>query len=386
MKWGRLNLFGSMPCALAIHGKTLYVCNGGDNALCEIDLTTGRVRGFRPAGYYPVQVALDGGGHDRLRAEHQGQRLCAPHREGTGRATRTTFREPSPSSTSTADLKQATAAVAANNHWNRDSAALRPNLAVYNGAIKHVLYIIKENRTYDEVFGDMKAGQRRSRSSATLGETITPNHHALARQFTLFDNGYVSGTNSADGHAWCTQALANDYLEHFYTGYRTYPDDGDCAMALSHAGGIWDAALKKGKTLRIYGEFCDDELATFTPKPKNWLEVWEDRINGPHKIKIGIDTRVAQHPQVHAPAIRLLAPAAERSGAGRPVHRRVPADQPGRYGPEPDGHEPALRPYGRPQSRLSQAAVHGRRQRSGAGPHRGGGLATARSGKTPASS
>ena len=75
-----------------------------------------------------------------------------------------------------------------------------------------------------------------------------PNHRKLAREFTLFDNGYVSGTNSADGHAWSTQCLANDYLEHFYVGYsRTYPDDGDDAMAISNGGALWDAALEKGK-------------------------------------------------------------------------------------------------------------------------------------------
>ena len=64
-----------------------------------------------------------------------------------------------------------------------------------------------------------------------------PNHRKIVREFTLFDNGYVSGTNSADGHAWATQCLANDYLEHFYVGYsRTYPDDGDDTMAISNGG------------------------------------------------------------------------------------------------------------------------------------------------------
>ena len=305
MKWERQNLFGSMPCALAVHENTLYACNGGDNALAEIDLTTGQVRGFRPAGYYPVAVALDTDGktayvlntkgNGSVRRTVKGQAGNAHDYQGTVSVLNLQ-----------ADLKQATAKVAANNHWNPDPAALRPTLAVYNGAIKHVLYIIKENRTYDEVFGDMTDAQGKTMGNGDpklcdMGK-LTPNHHALARQFTLFDNGYVSGTNSADGHAWSTQALANDYLEHFYTGYRTYPDDGDCAMGISGAGGIWDAALKKGKTLRIYGEFADDALATFVPQPQTWLDVWKDRFNSPHKIKIGIDTRVSHirkymHPQ-----------------------------------------------------------------------------------------
>ena len=91
---------------------------------------------------------------------------------------------------------------------------------------------------------------------------MTPNEHALARQFTLFDNAYVSGTNSADGHAWCDQSIANDYLEHFYTGYRTYPDDGDCAMSISSGGDLWDAAAKKrlrqSRALPDFGRLCEE--------------------------------------------------------------------------------------------------------------------------------
>ena len=102
-----------------------------------------------------------------------------------------------------------------------------------------------------------------------------PNHRKIAREFTLFDNGYVSGTNSADGHQWSTQALANEYLEHFYVGYsphlsRRWRD----AMAISTGGCIWDAALEKRKTMRVYGEFCDDDEAQIDPRaPKDWFEV-----------------------------------------------------------------------------------------------------------------
>ena len=126
-----------------------------------------------------------------------------------------------------------------------------------------------------------------------LGERLTPNQHALARQFTLFDNAYVSGTNSADGHQWCTQALANDYLEHFYTGYRTYPFDGTDGMAISSGGCLWDAALKKGRSFRDYGEFCDAKLATFTPTVKTWLDVWKDRVSGKNLIETHSGTRIA---------------------------------------------------------------------------------------------
>jgi DNA-binding beta-propeller fold protein YncE len=298
IQWGRQNIFGSMPCALAIHDQTLYACDGGDNALCEIGLPDGRVRGFRPAGYYPTGVALSA----------DGRTAFVVNTKGNGSVRRTVkglagnahdFQGTVSVLDLTADLARATEKVVANNGWNRSREALRPKLAVYSGAIRHVLYIIKENRTYDEVFGDMPEGNGDPKLCG-LGAKIMPNHQALARQFTLFDNAYVAGTNSADGHAWSDQALANDYLEHFYTGYRTYPDDGDCAMSISSGGSLWDAAKKKGKTLRVYGEFCDDDLARFTPQPKNWLEVWQDRVHKTHRIQTHVETRVASlRPYIH---------------------------------------------------------------------------------------
>jgi DNA-binding beta-propeller fold protein YncE len=304
LRWGRLNLFGSMPCALALHGRTLLLCNGGDNSVCELDLTRGTVRGFRPAGYFPTGIAIT----------PDGKTAYVVNTKGNGSVRRTVKGLPGNAHDFqgtvsvldlTADLAKATARVAADNGWNRDRGELRPHLAVYNGAIKHVLYIIKENRTYDEVLGDLKDAHGNPVGNgdpklSDLGENITPNAHALALQFTLFDNAYVSGTNSADGHAWCTQALANDYLEHFYTGYRTYPDDGDCAMSLAASGCLWDAAAKAGKSIRNYGEYADDDLALFVPQPKDWLEVWKDRVSGAHHIEKRVATRVASlRPYLH---------------------------------------------------------------------------------------
>ena len=292
LKWGKMNLLGSMPVALALNEKenTLYACNGGDNALCEIDLTLGYVKGFRPAGYYPVSIALspelkiayvlNTKGNGSVRKSVKGMPGNSHDFQGSVSVLNLTD-----------DLEKATAEVALNNGWNRDRTELRPNLGVYNGKIKHVLYIIKENRTYDQVFGDMPQGNGDPKL-CDLGLKVTPNQHAIADQFTLFDNAYVSGTNSADGHNWSTQAEANDYLEHFYTGYRTYPDDGDCAMTLTPTGCLWDAALKKGRTFRDYGEFCDDELAVFTPTVTSWMEVWKDRQSGKHKIRTQVNTRL----------------------------------------------------------------------------------------------
>ena len=292
IKWRGMNVFGSMPCALAVRDQIAYVCNGGDNAVCEIDLSRGRVRGFRPAGYYPLAISLD----------RSGQKAYVLNTKGNGSVRRTNRSRPGNAYDFqgtvsvvdlAADLRLTTQRVADNNGWNRDRGALHPPLAVYHsGVIRHVLYIIRENRTYDEVLGDMPQGNGNPRL-CYLGERLTPNAHALARQFTLFDNAYVSGTNSADGHQWCTQALANDYMEHFFTGYRTYPFDGSDGMAISSAGCIWDAALKRKRTFRDYGEFCDAKLATFTPPVKTWLDVWKDRASGKNLIEPHSGTRIA---------------------------------------------------------------------------------------------
>ncbi|MDX1933198.1 MAG: alkaline phosphatase family protein [Capsulimonadales bacterium] len=292
VRGGGAPLFGAMPNALALSpdGRTLYVCNGGDNAVAEVDLPSGTLKGFRPTGYFPCAITLSRDGRTAYVLNSKGNGSVENTRNGNpgsphdfqGTITTLGLRR---------DLKAETRIVARNNRWDRGTD--RPKHPVYNGAVKHVLYIIKENQTYDSVFGQMKEGNG-DPSLCVIGETGMPNHWALARTFTLFDNGYVSGTNSADGHAWSTQSLANDYMEHFYVSYRTYPDDGDCAMSLSAGGALWDAAARKGKKIRVYGEYCDDRLAKYAPyRPKDWFEAWEDRKNGGQKFTYTADTTVA---------------------------------------------------------------------------------------------
>ncbi len=279
LHWHGMKVIGAMPDALAINHTTLYVADGGDNALCEIDLRTNQIKGFRPAGYFPIEVAVDDGKALVLNSKGNG----STYRTGRGGASGNAHDFEGTVSVLDlhSDLASDTSVVAKNNAWGAPND--KPQLAVYNGAIQHVLYIIKENRTYDEVFGDMPEGNGDAKL-CDIGEKLAPNQHALARHFTLFDNGYVSGTNSADGHQWSTQAVCAEYLEHFYVGYsRTYPDDGRDAMTISTGGCIWDAALKKHKTVRDYGEFCNYDKAEFKPRaPKDWFEAYEDYKNGTH--------------------------------------------------------------------------------------------------------
>jgi phospholipase C len=128
--------------------------------------------------------------------------------------------------------------------------------------IKHVFYIIKENRTYDQVLGDIPQGNGDT-SLVFFGEKVTPNQHAIAREFVLFDNFYVDGEVSADGHNWSTGAYATDYLEKTWpTAYGgrggEYDAEGNREVANNKNGFIWDFCKKYGVTYRTYGEFADN--------------------------------------------------------------------------------------------------------------------------------
>ncbi len=127
-------------------------------------------------------------------------------------------------------------------------------------SITHCVYIIKENRTYDQVFGDLPEGNGEP-SLCLFPKDITPNHHALAREFVLLDNFYVDGEVSADGHEWSMGAYATDYVEKtwplMYRGNRRvpYPSEGALEIARPAGGYLWDRAAEKGVSYRSYGEF-----------------------------------------------------------------------------------------------------------------------------------
>src|SRR6185295_9033870 len=161
-----------------------------------------------------------------------------------------------------------TTAVAENNHVPIRGAAAAipastpkpPAIAIPRRAgepslIEHVVYVIKENRTYDQVFGDMKKGNG-DPSLVMFGDDITPNQHRLADQFVLLDNFYASGGNSGDGHQWITQANETDYA--MWPGWagRSYPFDGTDPVAYSSGGFLWDYALRAKKTVQVFGEFA----------------------------------------------------------------------------------------------------------------------------------
>lgn len=118
---------------------------------------------------------------------------------------------------------------------------------------KHVIYVIKENRTFDQVFGDYK----KTRSAARLcvfPREVTPNHHALADRFGILDNYYCNGVNSADGHSWATEGNVTPYLERAFGGFSRSYTFGDDPITYSSSGFVWDHVLAAGLSFRNYGE------------------------------------------------------------------------------------------------------------------------------------
>jgi hypothetical protein len=142
--------------------------------------------------------------------------------------------------------------------------------------ITHVIYVVKENRNYDQVFGDMPEGHG-DPTLCLFPERVTPNHHALARQFVLLDNFYVESEVSADGHEWSMGAYATDFVErHWPLSYGhnkrkkfTYPSEGNFEIARPAGGYIWDRAIAAGVSFRSYGEWVDNGPTPDAPgKPK----------------------------------------------------------------------------------------------------------------------
>jgi len=135
---------------------------------------------------------------------------------------------------------------------------------------KHVVYIIKENKTYDQVFGDLPGGRGDS-SLCVFGNRTTPNMHAVAKQYGWMDNYYASGKSSAEGHQWSNAAIVSDYVQkNVRAWFRSYPHRQTDAMVYNKTGYIWNQAMDHGKKVRIYGEACTTEY----DRKLKWIDLY----------------------------------------------------------------------------------------------------------------
>ena len=269
---------GLTPTALALSpdGLTLYATLGGANAVALFRLggTTGvsaTLRGLIPTGWYPSSVDVS----------RDGSTLAVGTLFGVGAGTgktaglegRYVFAERGSvhviAQPSDAELAAYTTSVAENNRFHlaggpaAPSLAPRPQLVARAvperpgeaSLIQHVVYIIKENRTYDQVLGDIGKGASDPRLTM-YGRDVTPNTHALSEQFVLLDHFFASGGNSADGHNWLTQANETAYpMWPLYFG-RSYPSEGNDPLAYSSGGFLWESAQAKGKRVVSFGEYA----------------------------------------------------------------------------------------------------------------------------------
>ncbi len=305
------DLFGAQPNALAFDksGQKLFVCHGTQNAVAVFAFNPGKSRmlGLIPVGWFPGAIA-----HDARRSA-----LYVANIKGVASTAKLSPAEPGGYNThqyrgslslvkapSASELAAHTRAALANLRYPLLQAAARPprpgqpprpvpERAGEPSVFQHVVYIIKENRTYDQVLGDMKEGNG-DPSLCIFGERVTPNQHQLAREFLLLDNTYCSGILSADGHQWADTALATDYMERSFAGFpRSYPDgmeDADVdALAYSPAGFIWDNAIAHGRTLRDYGEFAITQTRWKDPSKKGapkFLDYYRDFAGQTGEIEI----------------------------------------------------------------------------------------------------
>ncbi len=283
--------FGSAPNALALgkDGKTLFVANGGNNAVAVVALGAQRKpEGFIPTAWYPGALVTDGKFLYVANVKGLGSRNPRADKKGWNSHMHlgTVGKVEIPAAQT---LKEYTRVVNADARvpqmlraWEKSRSRRKPVPVPKRmgepSVFEHVVYIIKENRTYDQVFGDLPQGKG-DPELCVFGREVTPNHHALAEKFVLLDNYYCNGVLSADGHAWATEGYATDYLEKSFGGFtRSYPFAGDDPISYAATGFIWDNVLLHGLSFRNYGEMS---YTAPVPADASWQAIYENyRTNG----------------------------------------------------------------------------------------------------------
>jgi YVTN family beta-propeller protein len=290
---------GSTPNGLAINpqGTTLYVANGLDNAICVVDLSSRQIKGYIPTQAYPSGIVLNNNELYVTNLEAVGARIANPVDQGgqgknSSQGTVKAFNShkqlasvsfiPVPSEAELAVYTEKVRKQSLEFRLALTEQTPRPNVAPRPvperigepSVFKHVLYIIKENRTYDQVLGDMPQGNGMP-SLCIFGDSITPNQHRLAKDYLLMDNYHVSGKSSAEGHHWASAAMVTDYTEKSVRAwFRSYPHVLYDAMVYDKKGLVWNNALDHGKTVSIYGEAC---TCAFDKKQYDWKKLYQAR-------------------------------------------------------------------------------------------------------------
>ena len=346
--------------ALSANEKTLYIANADNNCLAVFDVAVpgkSKSKGFIPVGWYPTNVKVIGkkvfvtngkgfqsfanpngpnptGKRQHVDYQHQDKEKSdrIEYIGGLMKGTMSIIDEP----TETA-LAKYSKMVYENTPYTKEKELKAmgeegnpiPMKVGSPSPIKYVFYIIKENRTYDQVLGDIPEGNGDT-SLVLFGEKITPNQHNLAKDFVLLDNFYVDAEVSSDGHNWSMAANAVDYLEKTWpTGYGdrggNYDAEGNRAIANPPKGFIWDYCKRAGISYRTYGEFADDYKANikvlenhFCPFYTSWDQTVRDTTRA-NQWKKDFDSLVAANALPQLNTLRIINDHTEGLSIGRPT-------------------------------------------------------------------
>lgn len=347
--------------ALSADEKTLYAANADNNCLAVFDMDEpgfSHNKGFIPVGWYPTNIKVIGkkvfvtngkgfsskpnvkGPNPSKKNDEVSyqQAIYDAHRSridyigGLFKGTMSIFNEPDPNKL--AAWSQVTYNSTPYNKDKANTASGEPGNPIpmkmgEKSPIKYVFYVIKENRTYDQVLADMPGGNGDT-SLLLFGKHITPNQHKLAGEFVLLDNFYVDGEVSADGHNWSLGAYATDFLEkNWPTSYGgrggSYNAEGTRAIANNKGGFIWDHCKKAGVTYRTYGEFADGYKANipvlenhFCPYYTSWDEKVKDTTRF-YQWKREFDSLLAKNAVPQFNSLRMINDHTEGLRKGRPT-------------------------------------------------------------------
>jgi len=346
--------------ALSSNEKQLYIANADNNCLAVFDVSKpgfSKSMGFIPTGWYPTCVRVinkkiyvsNGKGFSSMANPHgpnpaskkqtvelhKGIESNVPLQYIAGLFKGTLSIIDAPSIPLLSVYSQA---VYHNTPYSKakeltvsgeDAGNPVPNKVGAPSPIKYVFYIIKENRTYDQVLGDIKEANGDT-SLVLFGDNVTPNQHALAREFVTLDNFYVDGEVSSDGHNWSMGAYATDFLEKTWPtmyGRRggTEASSGYNATANNKDGFIWDQASRSGVSFRTYGEFADHSKANI-PVLKNhfctYYPTLDFHVRDTTRVNFWIkefDSLVTVHAVPHLNTVRLSNNHTEGTATGRPT-------------------------------------------------------------------
>ncbi|MCW3845130.1 phosphoesterase [Micromonospora yasonensis] len=239
--------------------------------------------GLLPADFFPAEITTVNGEVVVSNTRGIGARRSSTNRHGTHDTTSSLTHFTLPSDEV---IKGSTGKVFTQNGWHGSSVAKADEVAKPHpvpvpvklgdpSTIKYVFLIIKENRTYDGVFGDIEEGNG-DPAFTTYGENVTPNQHAMARQFALYDNAYDIATNSAEGHNWLMQADDPEYTESSAGEYERSYGTSDDALGHTRAGFLWTGAQAAGKTVRNFGQYTSSMQR---PASASWQNLYCDTLN-----------------------------------------------------------------------------------------------------------